>query len=195
MDQNKINWRTVFTVGGAFTAYCIGAGFSSGQEALQYFGVWGGTYPFILPAICFALVLLYCISNYRVGWTQRFENPNQAYDYYCGKKLGLVMNLFCNAVIALTSLVMFAGCGATVNQYLGIPVWVGAVLMGVVSAAVVCLGLEKVTDVLGFAGVLIIIIMAVAGVYCFFTTPVGILEAQQHILEYVEDANQGSRIL
>lgn len=188
MDKNtKINWKTVFVIGGAFTAYCIGAGFSSGQEALQYFGTWGGAYPFILPLICFVLVLVYCISNYKVGWTEQFENPNDAYNYYCGKKLGTVMNIFCNTVIALTSLVMFAGSGATVNQYLGIPVWVGAVVMGIVSAFVVCLGLEKVTDVLGCAGVLIIIIMAIAGFYCFFTTPVGITEAQQHVLEYVDE--------
>ena len=36
--QNKMNWKTVFTIGGAFAAYCIGSGFASGQETLQYYG-------------------------------------------------------------------------------------------------------------------------------------------------------------
>ena len=43
---------TILTVGGAFTAYCIGAGFASGQETLQFFGAFGGMYPFILPVTC-----------------------------------------------------------------------------------------------------------------------------------------------
>ena len=58
-----MNWKTVFTVGGAFTAYCIGAGFASGQETLQYYGSWGGIYPFILPAFTFVLMLLFCLGT------------------------------------------------------------------------------------------------------------------------------------
>ncbi|WP_130861400.1 YkvI family membrane protein [Bacilliculturomica massiliensis] len=185
--QSKMNWKTVFAVGGASTAYCIGAGFASGQETLQYYGSWGGAYPFILPALTFLLMLLFCAGTYKAGSVQDFKNPDEAYAYYCGKKLGLVVDVFCSLSIALSTLIMFAGSGATVNQYLGLPVWVGTLIMGVVSVIVVCLGLEKVTGVLGFAGVLIIIILAVVGVYCFFTTPAGIMEAQQHVLEYVEE--------
>ena len=34
--NDKMNWKNVLTIGGAYTAYCIGAGFASGQETLQY---------------------------------------------------------------------------------------------------------------------------------------------------------------
>lgn len=185
--QSKTNWRTVFTIGGAFAAYCIGAGFATGQESLQYYGSYGGFYPFILPAFTFILLILFCVGTYRAGYINRFENPNDSYTYFCGKTLGKVVDIFCTISIALSTLVMFAGAGATVNQYLGLPVWVGTLIMGIVSVIVVCLGLEKVTNVLGGCGVIIIIIMAVAGIYCFATSDVGIMESQQHVLEYVDE--------
>ena len=33
--NGKMNWKNVLTIGGAYTAYCIGAGVASGQETLQ----------------------------------------------------------------------------------------------------------------------------------------------------------------
>ena len=164
-NQQRIDWKTVFKIGGAYAAYHIGAGFASGQETMQYFGTFGGIYPLVLPLIIFAVVVIYSISNYRVGATEQFEDPNMAFEYYCGATLGKILNIFTNFTIALTSLVMFAGAGATVNQYIGAPIWVGAVLIGVISAFVVCLGLEKVTNVLGGCGVLIIALMALVGIY------------------------------
>ena len=182
-----MNYKTILTVGGAFAAYCIGAGFASGQETLQYYGSWGGSWPFILPVLTFVLLLLFCIGTYRTGCIKKFSDPNACYAYYCGKRLGRLIDIFCTLSIALSTLIMFAGSGATVHQYLGLPVWVGTLGMGIVSVIVVCLGLEKVTNVLGFSGIVVIIIMAVAGVYCFGTTELTIMEGQRHVLRYVEE--------
>ena len=179
--------RTMFTVGGAFAAYCIGAGFASGQETLQYYGAWGENWPFILPVLTFLLLFLFCTGTYKTGCNKNLANPNACYAYYCGKTMGKYVDMFCTLSIALSTLIMFAGSGATVNQYLGLPVWVGTLCMGVVAVLVVCLGLEKVTNVLGFSGIVIILIMAVTGIYCIGTSPVGVMEGQQHVLQYVEE--------
>lgn len=181
------SWKTICTVGGAFAAYCIGAGFASGQETLQFYGSWGGSWPFILPVLTFIMLLVFCVGTYKAGYAKQFSDPNEAYTYYCGRALGKAVDIFCTLSIALSTLIMFAGSGATVNQYLGLPVWVGTLAMGIVSVVVVCLGLEKVTNVLGFSGVVIIAIMAVAGFYCFATTTIGIQEGQARVLEYVEE--------
>ena len=39
--NNKINWKSVFTVMGAILAFNIGTGFATGQEVMQYFSVFG----------------------------------------------------------------------------------------------------------------------------------------------------------
>lgn len=176
----------MFKIGGAYAAYQIGAGFASGQETIQYFGSWGGAYPFILPIIIFIWTVAYAISNYRVGATENFENPNEVFTYYHGPVLGKVIDIFVNITLALTSLVMFAGAGATVNQYSGLPVWVGAVIIGTVAAVVVCLGLEKMLNVLGSCGIIIIVVMAIVSIYGLCTSDVSIMEGQKHVLEYVD---------
>ena len=184
--NDKMNWKNVLTIGGAYTAYCIGAGFASGQETLQYYASWGGIYPFVLPALTFVLMFVICCGTFKTGYINRFPSPNAAYGYYCGKVLGKILDIFCTVSIALSTLIMFAGSGATVNQYLGAPVWVGTLVMGVVSVVVVCFGLEKVTNVLGFVGTLIIVILIGVGIYCFCTADSGVMQAQQNVQQYVD---------
>ena len=186
-QSSHMSLASVLRISGAFIAYQIGAGFASGQEAMQYFGTYGGIYPIVLPILVGVLVAIYCFSSYRTGYVYQFENPNSAYDHYCGPIFGKVLNLFTNISIGLTTLLMFAGCGATLNQYLGIPVWAGAVGLGVLSALVVCLGLSKLTDVLGSCGVIIIAIMMFAGVYTILTADNSLMESQKNISTYVEE--------
>lgn len=184
--NDKMNWKNVLTIGGAYTAYCIGAGFASGQETLQYYASWGGIYPFVLPALTFVLMFVICYGTFETGYIKRFSSPNAAYGYYCGGVLGKILDIFCTIAIGLSTLIMFAGSGATVNQYLGAPVWVGTLVMGVVSVVVVCFGLEKVTNVLGFVGTLIIVILIGVGIYCFCTADSGVMQAQQNVQQYVD---------
>ena len=171
--NDKMNWKNVLTIGGAYTAYCIGAGFASGQETLQYYASWGGIYPFVLSALTFVLMFVICYGTFKTGYINRFPSPNAAYGYYCGKVLGKILDIFCTVSIALSTLIMFAGSGATVNQYLGAPVWVGTLVMGVVS-------------VVGFAGTLIIVILIGVGIYCFCTADSGVMQAQQNVQQYVD---------
>lgn len=119
--NDKMNWKNVLTIGGAYTAYCIGAGFASGQETLQYYASWGGIYPFVLPALTFVLMFVICYGTFETGYIKRFSSPNAAYGYYCGGVLGKILDIFCTIAIGLSTLIMFAGSGATVNQYLGAP--------------------------------------------------------------------------
>lgn len=179
--------NTILTVSGAFTTYCIGAGFASGQETLQFFGAFGGYYPFILPVTCFFLMFLFCYGTYKTGSLSRFQDPNEAYTYYCGKYLGRAIDWFCTMSIALCTLIMFAGSGATINQYIGLPIYIGTIFMGVIATIVVCLGLEKVTRVLGCAGIIIIAIMFVVGIYNIVTSPITIMEGQENVLLYVTE--------
>jgi len=185
--NNKIDWKVVFKLGGAYAAYHIGAGFASGQETMQYFGSWGGAWPFIIPAFIFVWTIAYLISNYRTGATVHFENPNEAFVYYNGPVLGKILDIFVNVMLAVTSLVMFAGAGATVHQYSGLPTWVGAVLMGLVAGVVVLLGLDRMVNVLGSCGIIIIAVMAIVAVYGFCTSDVSVVEGEKNILKYVQE--------
>lgn len=88
---------------GAFAAYHIGSGFTSGQEVLQFFGSWGGAWAFITPLIPMVFIFIYAVSTFRSGMLQSFENPSDAYAWYCGKWVSKFMDIF--------SIIMIAGIG------------------------------------------------------------------------------------
>lgn len=180
-------WKTVLLVSGAYTSYHIGSGFASGQEVLQFFGSWGWYWPLIVPFITAAVGTLCAVLSYRGGWVFQFEKPSDAYDQYFGKYLARFMDVFTMIIIAAIGLVMFAGSGATLHYYLGTPIYIGALFMGIVSVAVVWLGLEKVTNVLGVSGVIMVAIILVAGLYSLFTFDTGIIESQKNLAQYVNE--------
>lgn len=176
-------------IGGAYTSYNIGSAFASGAEALQFFGSWGGIYPFVILLLPFLSIIIYGTVYFSTGKQQNFSKPADAYQYFCGKYIGLAIDIFTLVIIAGMTLVMFAGAGAAINQYFGVPTYLGAVLMGVVCALVVCLGLEKLTDVLGVAGIVIVLFVLGIGIYSIVTADVGIMEAQENVLTYVENGD------
>ena len=88
---------------GAFAAYHIGSGFASGQEVLQFFGSWGGAWAFITPLIPMVFIFIYAVGMFRSGMLQSFENPSDAYAWYCGKWVSKFMDIF--------SIIMIAGIG------------------------------------------------------------------------------------
>lgn len=172
---------------GAFVAFQIGAAFATGQEVIQYYGSFGGWWWLILPILVFIVTALYSITSFKAGLNEQFSDPNMVYDYYCGDKFGKVVNIITNITIAGATLVMFSGAGSTVSQYFGLPQWVGAVLMGVIAAVIVCLGLEGVTDALGGMGVIIIAMLLFVGIYSICVADTGIMESSKNMLKYVDE--------
>ncbi len=189
MTNDKIRFKTIVMLSGAFAAYNIGAGFASGQEVLQFFGSWGSFWPLVLPLIALIINIIYTSSCYHTGATVEFSNPSEAYEFYGGKWFAKFMDVFSIVMIASMGLSMFAGCGATVNQYLGLPVYVGAVILGILSVIVVWFGLDSVTNVLGVAGILIILCTLLVTVYSFFAGDTSFAEANSHITGYVQSGD------
>jgi uncharacterized membrane protein YkvI len=187
MNNNKIDWKNVMKIMGAFVAFQIGAGFATGQEVVQYYGSFGGWYWLILPILVFIVTALYSITSFKAGMNEQFADPNMVYDYYCGDKFGKIVNIVTNVTIAGATLVMFSGAGSTISQYFGVSQWVGAVLMGVIAAVIVCLGLEGVTDALGGMGVVIIATLLFVGIYSICTADAGIMESSKNMLKYVDE--------
>ena len=83
---------------------------------------------------------------------------------------------------------MLAGSGATVHQlYDNVPVWVGTLVVGVLSAIAACFDLRKVIDALGFLGVVIIVSIVCVGVYALLTVGQSPIEASKNMLQYVQE--------
>jgi uncharacterized membrane protein YkvI len=184
-NKKNISIKKMLMVGGAYASYTIGAGFATGQEVLQFFGGWGNPANYLAVFVSLLMTVYFTTSCYKTGQQQQFKNPSDCYSYYCGKYIGYFFDFFCLLIVFGIAIAMFSGCGATINQYFGIPVYVGAILLGVFAAGTVMLGLKRVVDVLGFLGVAIIVYVIGIGIYSAAINPVGMSEAISNLPEYV----------
>lgn len=156
---------TVLTITGAVISYRVGAGFASGNECIQIFGSWGEDVVWAVLGATLTL-LIGAVGTYLLAYQLRFKNSEEAYCSVGGRKFGKFIQIFTGFCLLLNFITMFAGAGSLVNQHMGLPAWVGALLVGVISIISLLGGLKSLERVLGSVGVFILIYMVV---FCFIT--------------------------
>ena len=91
--NKKLNIGRVVTIGGAFIAFAIGSGFSTGQEIMQFFAAYGTE--IVLCAVVFFIGNLYMNYNFlEAGRKGQFEKGSQVFNYFGGKYIGLFFDWF-----------------------------------------------------------------------------------------------------
>ena len=151
----------------AFTGSFLGAGFVSGQELMQFFGVFGSLG--LVGMIC-AILLFFMLGCAVMKIAKRTGVIE--FDKIIVKKdipwlraiFGVTFVFFLFAVVV----VMTAGAGALLNQVFGIPKIVGS---GFIAVCLVLVALRGAKGVLGAFGVIVPILIAVAmitGILSFF---------------------------
>lgn len=161
--KEKINVKGMFLTAGALVSFNVGAGFASGNELLQFFGSWGkGAVAAVIAGLITTIV--YCVCLYYVGQSVKFEKTIDTYTYFGGNVLGRFFQIFVAVLTVATAMLMFSGAGSILWQEFGLPQWVGAVILGVISVIVVVGGLKTVQNVLGCAGIVILLYVLVFGI-------------------------------
>lgn len=179
MEKESISWRKVVLLAGALCAYWIGSGFSTGQEVLQFFTA-SGTKGIIAALIFVVLMSWLSYTLYGIGQKKKFENPYDVFEYYCGKVVGQVYIWYSVALVYAIFVVMLAGAGATINQYYGIPTYIGTGVIAILALGTTLLGVEKLIDIIGVIGpvkIVFVVIVGVAGIITLFGQPTLLSEA------------------
>ena len=156
-EKGKINWGTVIKIAGLFVSWCVGSGYVTGQECLQYFvgyGVWG----FAVIAIAMLLHLFLNYSFFSLGYEKQYTNPLEIFEFYVGKKFAKVFQILSVGLMASAPIVMISGFGAAINQYFGIPAWVGNIILGGLMLVTILLGLKGLVNAMGSIGPLIVVV-------------------------------------
>ena len=182
MEKQVVDTKKVIIFAGAFIAFLIGSGFATGQEILQYFASYG--YMGILGAIvAFVLFVYVGVSFITTGQKYKFKKGNDIYTYYCGNALGKFFDYFSIVFIYMSYIVMISGAGATINQQYGLPVYIGGIIMAVLSCMTVVFGLGKIVDVIGKIGPIIVVLSILLGASAIIMNPQGLSEANKIIPE------------
>ncbi|WP_419743174.1 hypothetical protein [Paraclostridium dentum] len=142
---------------GAFLSVCIGSGFATGQEILQFFSSQGSKS--ILSGIVCMIIMMYCGSKlFIIGKSKNLKYSNDIFLYLFGEKLGHVFKIIIPVFSLCSFVVMVAGAGAAMNQYYGIDKNLGGLLLAIITMISVILGMNKVIDILGSIGPIIAIV-------------------------------------
>ncbi|MCD8139083.1 MAG: hypothetical protein LUE17_04775 [Planctomycetaceae bacterium] len=169
----------VINLAGAMIAYLIGSGFASGQESLQFFTAYG-TWGCLGAGICAGVIYFFFSTTIMEdGRKLQLTQSNDIFRYYCGRYLGTFYEWY-------TPFFSFPGfcrddlgAGAILNEYYGLHPLVGRAMMAGLSLAVVLLGLNRMIDIIGKIGPIIIIFGIIVGLANIFLSSDGFATADQ----------------
>lgn len=168
MNNQNVSIIRIIKYAGAFAACAIGSGFATGQEIMQFFsaygqsGIWGTIVTTILFTWCGATFM-------RHGYKHGLSKPRECTEFYFGKKAGGVVEAVFQIFLFGVFSIMIAGAGATMSEYFGISPMAGRIGICVLAMVTVILGLQKLTDVLGSLGPVIVIGSIVIGIVTIFS--------------------------
>lgn len=160
----KLQIGRVIVYAGVMLAFFIGAGFATGQEILMYFVSYGSEM-FIVICVVFTLLLWSTINFAVAGATNEFRNNSEIFQYYCGKHIGAIYDYFSAIFCFACYIFMVAGAGSSLQQQFGIPNAVGVAVMGVSVMLTVSLGLQKITELLGRLGTVILVVVLLSSLW------------------------------
>lgn len=171
----SIDIVTVIKVAGAFIALLIGSGFATGQETLQFFSAYGlmGVFGSVITLILF----VYLAHTFmKLGMETGIVKNDGVFKHYLGKWVGTGLSWYTVIFIIAVFAIMLSGAGATLNQSYGIPSLIGSGIMAILSTGTILLGLNKLIDVVGILGPMIILLTIFIAIAVIFKNPTGITE-------------------
>ena len=183
---------TIIPIAAAFMAYVMGSGFSTGNEVLQCFGSYGIPGGFLVILTAFIITGYFASASYRHGMTTNweFKNDHDAYEYIAQNKiLAYVFDIFIVICIGSFLISMFSGVGTTLNVYFGIPKMAGALVLGALSCIVVISGIKWVHRVLGYIGIILIVLVYFIGIYAMATKGFDFSSHLGNLKSYIADGS------
>ena len=141
-NENKVRWREIIILGGAYISYGVGASFGTGIALLQYHGALGiqGILSQLISCVL-TITLIYLVS--KDCGVYRLHDMDTLFKHYCGTWLGTAFRWFTVLMLFLFTGTMFSGAATTFNESFGIPIAVGTVIMLVAVIVTVILGAKR----------------------------------------------------
>lgn len=141
----------IFILAGSTLAYAAGSGYTTGQEAYQYFIPFGKQS--VLVGIFYALILgLTNIGIVYICQKAKIKKGAEIYTLLSGKYIGKFYEIFAYTFSFLCFMAMIAGAASTLSSQYGLPRTACAVGFAVIVCAIVMLGLMRMVDIIGVIG-------------------------------------------
>ena len=161
-------FRTGLGIALAFTGVIVGAGFASGQEAVQFFVAFG-TWGLAGALLASVLMIVSGIAILQFGSYFQAQEHTAVLSRISGKTMSWLLDIATVVTLFAIGFVMFAGGGSNLEQQFGWPVWVGALLMLVLVLVTGMLDVDKVSKIIGAVTPFVIVFIVFVTVWTLFT--------------------------
>lgn len=161
-ERNEKN-LSVFTVGFMYVGTIVGAGFASGREIWQFFGVFGkdGFYGAVFVGVLF-IVVGAMVSSLALNLD---TDDYGTIIFPCENRIMRKgMSSFMTWILFVTIVNMSAAAGAMVNQQFGIDNWIGGLLLIIIVCITVMGGIHRVSGVFRRVMPILIAIMLITSI-------------------------------
>lgn len=174
--------KEAIKIGFAYVGIVVGAGFSTGQEVMQFFtpfGLWS-----YIGVIISGFILGFIGRQVaKIGTAFEAKNHESTLQYVFGKKFSKVFDYILVFFLFGIAVTMIAGSGSTFEQSFGIPTWLGALIMTVLIYLTLLLDFNKIVRALGLVTPFLIIMVILIAVFYLFTGSISLGEVNSAMPE------------
>lgn len=171
----------ILSMTGAMIAYYIGASTGSGQEFYQAYSTQGvmGIAGIILQQVIMATLALVVILTCK---KHQLNGAKETFIFFLGKYIGTAVYYYTVAFVFCTLIQLISGTGNIVSQFYGVPYYIGAVGLAVLSVISVLCGFEKLIAIISKIAPLLIIIMGIVAIVSLINPTDGLAAGSELVL-------------
>ena len=147
----------------AYLSFIVGAGFTTGQELLQFF-VNHGNYAYIAVILTGIIVTFATRQISKIGYRLDANTYEISLNHIFGKYVGKIIDYLTIFFLFGLTVVMIAGGGSALYQGFGLPMWTGSLAIVILLFIVLQLRFNKIMTILSVVTpFLVIAVLVIAG--------------------------------
>ncbi|MGI2262592.1 MULTISPECIES: hypothetical protein [unclassified Staphylococcus] len=159
--------KEAIKIGFAYVGIVVGAGFSTGQEVMQFFspyGLWS-----YIGVLLSGLILGFIGRQVaKIGTAFDALNHESTLDYLFGNAFSKIVDYLLIFFLFGISVTMIAGAGSTFQESFGVPTWLGALIMVIAIYITLLMDFNKIVRALGIVTPFLIILVVIIAAYYLF---------------------------
>ena len=164
----------------AYLSFIVGAGFTTGQELLQFF-VNHGNYAYVVAIITGAIVTFGTRQISKVGYRLDADTYDISLHVLFGKVFGTIIDYLIVFFLFGLTVVMIAGGGSALKQGFNLPTWIGSLAIVILLFIVLLLNFNRLIDFLGIVTPFLVIAVFIIAGYNIINPTIPFNEVSQHI--------------